>query len=273
MKKEDVIRRFEAVLNNGETLIGMGAGMGLSAKVGNAAGVDFITTDANDYFVAQGRGEGLAVLPICDTNALLQSLAPEIVSMSKNTPAFAGIYGNDTFRDMCSFLQWIKAAGFSGVFNAPSMNEFDGYAKTVHDSVKINYDKELEMLKIALSLGLYTIGVAFSGDDATACAKAGLDMVIAKAPAYAQYTAISDRTERLGAICETLQQIVDGAHAACGDMLVVAHSKMIEEPEDFAFILEHTKGLSGYHGTVTIEGYPVRAAIQAQIAAFKAASY
>lgn len=273
MNRNDILKKFREEIEAGKVLLGTGAGMGLSAKIENVAGVNFITTSANDYFVIQARGNAIDYLPICDVNSLIMDIAPEITSMAGNTPVFAGIYGNDTFRNMEKYLKDVKEAGYSGIFNSPSMDEMDGYAKNVHDSVKIDYQKEVELMRVAKKLDFFTAGVCYTASNAKAMALAGIDMIIAKVPTWSEYTKIEDKKERLDIVSRKMQEIVDKAIETQKEILIVALSDLIEEPEDLEYIYYHTKGLNGFIGTLSIEARPVGKAIREQIAAFKSASY
>lgn len=270
MSPKEVLAGWRKWLQTDGCLLGMSAGMGLSAKVAHVAGIDFLTTSAADYYVMQGRGEGLDILPIGDANGRVLELTPEIISMAGETPVIAGVYANDTFRNMSAFLEELKSKGYTGVMNSPSMQEVDGYAKKVHDSVRINFEKELELLRAASEIGLLSAGVALSPERAADEAEAGVDIVIAKVVLSSEEEMLG-RTERLKLVGERLQEMADAAHAKDPEMIVIAAGKAIENAEDLSDVFARISGLAGYLGQVTMEAYPVADAIREQIAAFKAA--
>ena len=272
MKREEILKKFRASVASGAALIGASAGMGLSAKCENAAGADFITTCSDDYFFIQGRGEAIDILPVCDANGLVEALAPEILSAAKDTPVLGGVFANDTFRNMELHLTKMQKMGFSGVFNAPSMEFVDGYARMVHDSVRINYDREVDMIATARELGLLTAAVCCRPNDARRMAEAGADIILAKLPIRADAACSRDKRQRLDGICQAMQEICSAARLVNNEALVIVHSPLLSEPEDLVYFLENTTGFCGYHGSVTIEGRTATA-IEKQIAAFKATAY
>ena len=53
------------------------------------------------------------------------------------------------------------------------------------------------------------------------------------------------------------------------EILVLCHGGPIAEPEDFEYIVKHTKGVVGFFGASSIERIPTERAIREQTAKFK----
>ena len=66
-----------------------------------------------------------------------------------------------------------------------------------------------------------------------------------------------------------VQAIRDAAVAEKDDILVLCHGGPIAEPDDAAYILNHTKGIVGFFGASSIERLPTERAITAQVQNFK----
>mgnify|MGYP000392134407 CR=1 FL=1 len=62
----------------------------------------------------------------------------------------------------------------------------------------------------------------------------------------------------------------DAAKAERHDVLVICHGGPIAEPEDAAYILEHTEGVVGFYGASSVERLPTERAITGQVESFKA---
>jgi predicted TIM-barrel enzyme len=69
-----------------------------------------------------------------------------------------------------------------------------------------------------------------------------------------------------------VQQIHDAAKSVNPDILVICHGGPIAEPEDAAYVLEHTQGVVGFFGASSIERLPTERAITEQVQRFKEVS-
>ena len=65
-----------------------------------------------------------------------------------------------------------------------------------------------------------------------------------------------------------VQDICDGAREVNPDIIVICHGGPIAEPEDAAFILQHTDGVHGFYGASSAERLPVERAITEHIRKF-----
>ncbi|MEM8665291.1 MAG: phosphoenolpyruvate hydrolase family protein, partial [Pseudomonadota bacterium] len=109
----------------GEPIIGGGAGTGLSAKCEEAGGIDLIVIYNSGRFRMAGRGSLAGLLAYGDANAIVMDMAREVLPVVEHTPVLAGVNATDPFRDMGRFLDEVKAAGFAGVQNFPTVGLFD----------------------------------------------------------------------------------------------------------------------------------------------------
>src|SRR3981189_3137301 len=120
-ERADLLRKFRAMVAGGEPIVGGGAGTGLSAKCEEAGGIDLIVIYNSGRYRMAGRGSLAGLMPYGDANAIVVEMAGEVLPVVKNTPVLAGVNGTDPFRDMDVFLDQLKAIGFAGVQNFPSI--------------------------------------------------------------------------------------------------------------------------------------------------------
>jgi predicted TIM-barrel enzyme len=66
-----------------------------------------------------------------------------------------------------------------------------------------------------------------------------------------------------------VQRIVEAGKRERSDMLVLCHGGPIAEPEDAAWIVEHTSGVDGFFGASSIERLAAEVAITQQVRRFK----
>ena len=69
---------------------------------------------------------------------------------------------------------------------------------------------------------------------------------------------------------ERIQAMRDAAVAIREDVIVLCHGGPIAEPEDAAYVLERTTGVSGFFGASSMERLPTETAMTANMERFKA---
>jgi predicted TIM-barrel enzyme len=142
---------------------------------GGTNGPDFIVVSNQDKLAVKGAA---ALLPLGDANALSLESAKERIPKAGTTPVIAGVCATDPLRLLDKFLQELKAAGVSGVQNAPSVGLIDGGFRTSLEEAKLGYAKEVELIRLAARLDLVTAALVFTADDARVMAEAGADAVV-----------------------------------------------------------------------------------------------
>ena len=78
-----------------------------------------------------GRGSLAGLLAYGDANAIVVDMAREVLPVVQRTPVLAGVNGTDPFRRMDVFLDEIKALGFAGVQNFPTVGLIDGVLRRI----------------------------------------------------------------------------------------------------------------------------------------------
>ena len=66
-----------------------------------------------------------------------------------------------------------------------------------------------------------------------------------------------------------VQKIADVGKSVNPDVLIICHGGPVAEPEDAAYILQHTRGVHGFFGASSIERLPTEIAIRSQVERFK----
>src|SRR6266545_5490388 len=122
--RAEILRRLGAQMAAGKPIVGCGAGTGISAKCAEAGGADLIIIYNSGRYRMAGRGSLAGMLPYGDANGIVVEMAAEVLPVVKNVPVMAGVCGTDPFRLMPVFLREIKAKGFDGVQNFPTVGLF-----------------------------------------------------------------------------------------------------------------------------------------------------
>ena len=173
-----LMKKFHAMAARGEPIVGGGAGIGLSAKCEEAGGIDLIVIYNSGRYRMAGRGSLAGLLAYGDANAIVLEMAGEVLPVVKRTPVLAGVNGTDPFRDMDVFLDQIKAIGFAGVQNFPTVGLIDGILRANLEETGMGYALEVDMIGRARAKDLLTTPYVFSESEAEAMARAGADIVV-----------------------------------------------------------------------------------------------
>ena len=269
MDRAEILAKLRAQIAAGRPIIGAGAGTGLSAKCVEAGGADLIVIYNSGRFRMAGRGSLAGMMPYGDANAIVVDMASEVLPVVRHTPVLAGVCGTDPFRLMPVFLQQIKAMGFAGVQNFPSVGLIDGVFRANLEETGMGYDKEIEMIEIARRLDLLTTPYVFNPAEAGAMARAGADILVPHVGLTTKGSIGAHTAITLEAAARAVQAMHDAARASNPDIIVLCHGGPIAEPDDAAYILENTSGIAGFFGASSAERLPTETAITETMRRFK----
>jgi predicted TIM-barrel enzyme len=268
MTRQQILTHLRQKIAAGHPIIGAGAGTGISAKCAQAAGADLIVIYNSGRFRMAGRGSLAGLMPYGDANAIVMDMASEVLPVTRETPVLAGVCGTDPFRLMDLFLGQVRDAGFSGVQNFPTVGLCDGLFRVNLEETGMSYGLEVEMIRLAHAMDLFTSPYAFTPEDARQMAEAGADIVVAHMGLTTK-GAIGARTAiSLEETPGRVQAIADAAHEVNPEAIVLCHGGPIAEPEDAAYVLQRTRGVVGFYGASSMERLPTEIAITEQIQRF-----
>ncbi|MCR3954663.1 MAG: phosphoenolpyruvate hydrolase family protein [Gudongella sp.] len=269
MDRQEVLKRLKAQVDSGKAIIGAGAGTGISAKSAEKGGVDLIIIYNSGRYRMAGRGSLAGLLPYGDANQIVVDMGSEVLPIVKNTPVLAGVCGTDPFRVMDKFLEQLKAQGFAGVQNFPTVGLIDGVFRQNLEETGMGYDLEVEMIRKAHEIGLVTTPYVFDTDQAKKMAEAGADVVVAHMGLTTKGSIGAQTALTLDESVVRVQEICDAAKEVNPDIMVICHGGPIAMPEDAKYVLERTKGVCGFFGASSIERLPTEVAIREQVEDFK----
>jgi len=264
-----IITKLKEEVANGKVILGAGAGTGISAKSGEAGGVDLIIIYNSGRYRMAGRGSLAGLLSYGDANQIVVEMGSEVLPVVKNTPVLAGVCGTDPFRLMDVFLKQLKDSGFSGVQNFPTVGLIDGVFRANLEETGMGYDLEVEMIRQAHELDLLTTPYVFDEKKAVKMAKAGADILVAHMGLTTKGTIGAKTALTLDDCVKKVQGICDAGKSVNPDILVICHGGPIAEPEDTQYVLSRTKGVAGFFGASSIERFATEVGIKQQAEAFK----
>lgn len=267
-RREDILAKLRAKVAAGQSIVGGGAGTGISAKMSEAGGVDLLVIYNSGRFRMAGRGSLSGMMPYGDANQIVMEMAREVLPVVKRTPVLAGVCGTDPFRMMELFLRDVMAAGFAGVQNFPTVGLIDGTFRQGLEETGMGYGLEIDMIRLAHEMDLLTTPYVFEPDEATAMAQAGADILIPHLGLTTKGTIGATTAVGLEESARRVQAMHDAAKRVNPDVLVLCHGGAIAEPADAQYILDHTDGIVGFYGASSMERLPVEPAIENRVREF-----
>ncbi|MCB8839814.1 phosphoenolpyruvate hydrolase family protein [Aurantimonas sp. VKM B-3413] len=269
-ERTDLVDKFRGMARRGEMIIGGGAGTGLSAKCEEAGGIDLIVIYNSGRYRMAGRGSLAGLLAYGNANEIVMEMASEVLPVVRNTPVLAGVNGTDPFVNFDFFLDRVKAAGFSGIQNFPTVGLIDGTFRANLEETGMSYALEVDLVAKAREKGLFTTPYVFSEGDAEAMAKAGADIVVCHL-GLTTGGAIGAQTALKLEDCPALVDAwAEAALAVDPDIVVLVHGGPVSEPADAEYIMNNTKNCHGFYGASSMERLPVETALTERTRAFKA---
>lgn len=264
-----ILEKFQRMVAEKRPIVGGGAGTGISAKSEEAGGIDLIIIYNSGRYRMAGRGSAAGLLAYGNANEIVKDMAREVLPVVRHTPVLAGVNGTDPFVLMPQFLSELKAMGFSGVQNFPTIGLFDGVMRQSFEETGMGYGLEVEMIAEAARQDLLTTPYVFNPDEATAMARAGADVVVAHMGVTTGGAIGARAAKSLDQCCGEIEAIAVAAKAAKPDVIVLCHGGPIAMPEDAKYVLDRVPGCHGFYGASSMERLPVELAIKAQVESFK----
>jgi predicted TIM-barrel enzyme len=269
MSRQEILAAIKGQIRQGKIIVGSGAGTGLSAKCAEAGGVDMIIIYNSGRFRMNGRGSLAGLLPYGDANQIVMDMAMDVLPVVNDTPVLAGVCGTDPRRKMDVFIRQLKEVGFGGVQNFPTVGLCDGVFRQNLEETGMGYYEEVDMIRIAHELDMFTTPYVFNPDEAVAMTRAGADVLVAHMGLTTKGNIGAKTAKTLDECVEEINAIVSAAKAENPDILVICHGGPISEPADAAYVIEKADGLCGFFGASSIERLPTEKAITAQVKSFK----
>jgi predicted TIM-barrel enzyme len=263
------LRRLRAQIAARTPIVGAGAGTGISAKFAERGGVDLIIIYNSGRYRMAGRGSLAGLLPYGDANAIVVDMAREVLPVVQDTPVLAGVCGTDPFRFMPVFLRELRAMGFDGVQNFPTVGLIDGVFRQQLEETGMSYDLEVAMIREAHEQGLLTCPYVFDEETARQMTAAGADVLVAHLGLTTKGSIGARTAMTLDEAVARVQEMHDAARKVREDVIVLCHGGPIAEPEDAQYVLHHTRGVAGFFGASSIERLATEPAIEREARRFK----
>lgn len=252
--RQEVRDRLQKTIDDNKAIIAAGAGTGISAKFIEKGGADLIIIYNSGRFRMAGHGSTAGLMAYGDANAEALSIGEfEVLPVVEETPVICGVHGSDPRRRMWHHLLKVKDMGFSGVNNFPTHSIVDGHFRQVLEETGMGFEKEVEMVRLASKMDLFSIVYVAKPEEAVQMADAGADAIISHVgTTVGGSVGVTDASCSMDEAAERTRQIIDAAKKINPGIFFLAHGGPINTPEDVRIILDKTTA-QGFVGASSLE--------------------
>ncbi|EMX8402080.1 phosphoenolpyruvate hydrolase family protein [Yersinia enterocolitica] len=268
-QRQAILAKFREMIARREPIIGGGAGTGLSAKCEEAGGIDLIVIYNSGRYRMAGRGSLAGLLAYGNANEIVVDMAKEVLPVVKHTPVLAGVNGTDPFCQFDQFLDQLKALGFSGVQNFPTVGLIDGNFRANLEETSMGYGLEVDMIRLAHEKDLLTTPYVFSAEDAVAMTQAGADIIVPHMGLTTGGNIGADTALKLADCVPLINKWAAAAKAVREDVIVLCHGGPISTPQDAQYIMDNCPQCDGFYGASSMERLPTEIALTDTTKQFK----
>ena len=272
-ERQKLNAKFQDMIAKRQPIIGGGAGTGLSAKCEEAGGIDLIVIYNSGRYRMAGRGSLAGLLAYGNANEIVVDMAREVLPVVKHTPVLAGVNGTDPFMISDHFLDQLKALGFSGIQNFPTVGLFDGVFRKNLEETGMGYGLEVDLIKLAHEKDMLTTPYVFSADEAIAMTKAGADIIVAHMGLTTGGAIGAETSLKLKDCPAIVDEWAEAAKKIRKNVIVLCHGGPISSPEDARYVLQNTPGIHGFYGASSMERLPTEIALTRQTKQFKSITF
>ena len=272
-ERKALMEKFQDMKRRRIPIVGGGAGTGLSAKCEEEGGIDLIVIYNSGRYRMAGRGSLSGILAYGNANEIVVEMAREVLPVTKRTPVLAGVNGTDPFCLFDPFLDQLKAMGFSGIQNFPTVGLIDGVFRANLEETGMSYGLEVDLIKLARSKDMLTTPYVFNAAEAEAMAKAGADIIVCHLGLTTGGSIGSQTALKLTDCPALVDEWAEAALKVNRDAIIIVHGGPVSMPADAQFILSNTKNCHGFYGASSMERLPTEVALVEQTRAFKGLTF
>ena len=265
--RKEILKRLNRTIKEGRPIIAAGSSAGIIAKCAELGGADLIMV----YSSGRERLRGLQTNIVENSNEETLKMFEEIQNVVQDTPIIGGIHATESpGSDLAKMVKRFIDTGFSGIINFPTFGFFDDKNwRREKETQGIGFSREIELIRVAHDMGVFTMAYVFFPADARAMAKAGVDCMVPHAGGTAGGLVGFDSIAMpLKDAAATVQKIIRATKKVNPDIICLAHGGQIVSPEDTKYIYEHTDAV-GFVGASSIERIPVEKAVMGIVEEFK----
>lgn len=260
-QRQLILNRLRGQIRAEEHIIGVAAGAGISAKYAVKGGADLILVLNSGRFRQMGLGSIAGYLPFANNNDMVMDFGSrEILSVVGETPVIFGLCGTDPGLELPVYLQRIHNSGFAGIINYPTLGLIGGQFREALEEEGMSYLQEVEAIRLAHELDLFTMAFVFNAEQAGLMLEAGADVICAHLGVTAGGLMGTKKVLSLEKGAEIARHIFAVCDASGKQPIKLVYGGPVHSPIDVQYMYDNTSAM-GYVGGSSFERIPTEEAI------------
>ncbi|MCA9066650.1 MAG: phosphoenolpyruvate hydrolase family protein, partial [Planctomycetaceae bacterium] len=176
----------------------------------------------------------------------------------------------DPFMIRDCFLRELKALGFAGIQNFPTVGLIDGIFRANLEETGMGFQLEVDCIAAAHELDMLTTPYAFCAQEAIQLTQAGADIIVAHMGLTTSGTIGAATALSLDESVSRVKEIAEAARSVRSDVIVLCHGGPIAMPDDAQYVLDRLPEVDGFYGASSMERLPTEIALTEQVRRFTA---
>lgn len=252
--KQEVNDRLKNTLGQNKAIIAAGAGTGISAKFIERGGADLIIVYNSGRFRMAGHGSTAGLMAYGDANAVAMEIGEfEVLPVVKEIPVICGVHATDPRRRMWHHLLKVKDMGFSGINNFPTHCIVDGKFRSILEETGMEFDKEVEMVRLATKMDLFSIVYISNAEEALKMVDAGADVIVIHlGTTIGGSVGVVDASITMDESIDRLNDIQQIVLDQEPSIICLAHGGPVNTPDDVRYVMGRSK-IQGFVGASSLE--------------------
>ncbi|MFU0791809.1 MAG: phosphoenolpyruvate hydrolase family protein [Virgibacillus proomii] len=254
--KFQLLQTLNQQIKANKHIIGVAAGSGLTAKYAEQGGADFILALSSGRFRQMGVSSLAGFTACTNSNQMVMEFAfKEVLPTLKKIPTIFGLFATDPTIDMKAYIRQIKASGFAGINNYPTVGLIDGQFREGLESQGISFAKEVEAIQFANELDLVTVAFVFNETQAIDMLKAGADIICVHLGLTVGGILGAKQIQSLQSAKKLAVDIFHACDKVNPNVIKMVYGGPVNRPIDVQFMYDGTE-IDGYIGGSVFERIP-----------------
>lgn len=240
----------------------------MTAQAAQAGGADFLVALTAGRMRIMGVQSLACLLPVMESNALVDSFAGSEILSRSHKPVFIGVSSLNPELDLNKRIAEVADTGFPGVINWPTSIHYPPGFQQMLDHSGVGFARELKMLQTAIKAGLTAIAYVRTPKQARDAVLAGIEVVCLNfgwstggTNSVSSELTIEDIGLEVRAVSRALKR------TGKRSLLLLAGGPL-ETSEQLGLICKEFD-VSGYIGGSTLERLPVEDSVTSRTMSFK----
>lgn len=269
MTRKELLEQLHSVVQVNGHILAVASGNGMSAQYVIKGGADMIIAISAGRIRQMGQSAFIGFFSCLNANEMVLNFASrEILPVAGNFPVVMGVFAQDPCIHLYDYLQEINQYGFSGIINYPSVGFFEGKFRNALEAAGLGYEKEVEAVRIAHFLGMFTVAYVFNEKQALEMAEAGADVICVHFGITGGGILGANQVMSMEIAMRMAEDIFKAIDKQYPEILKIISGGPVQTPIDAQMFYQNTR-CQGFLGGSSVERLPVERAMLNTVRAFK----